>query len=1200
MDRRIEDEGLIRRYLLGELTEDERQQFEKRMMIDTELDNEVLLAEDEIVERYTEGRLPEDELEHFETSFLSTADGRQQLSFARALSKYVSTAAGEESQAAGTIHRPALWRPASVGSYWKLAAAAVVVVGLALGIWRVFFYQSEVSKGIAALAYAYREQRPFEARISGLNYAPAATTRGAAEKVDRVARHRAERILLDEVFEHPSPAAHHALGQLYLAEQKFDDAIAQFEEALKAEPNNAQPHNDLGAALMEKGRVDRFGDESGTSLKELAAALEHFSEALELDGNILEALFNRALCRQYLLLPRQAEEDWKTYLEKDPNSRWADEARQHLKEIAEQEQRKSKSTEQSFQGFIEACKSRDGDLAWDSLRQAQVRAGNSIAENLVDRYLDLLAGARREEANSILDALSCAGELAYQRVGERYVLDLAKFYKFKGSNYYKELTTARNLVDLGQKHLAASSPSAALESYLGAKLLFDRVGDRCESRCVAYWIGICYSQQGNARLGLSALQEIAETCDREGYKWLVVRGFNGVANQNLILTEYTKAISAASQSQHLAERTQDTYGLVLALAHLVEGYRSLGNYDQCLNHLQQIFWLASEQRLEPTQACLHYTFAAWVLSSKDFNRSALDYQRVALELALDQKELTMTCLAYAHLGMIYGKLKDYDEAFRQMQQALEMARSRSDLTAGLLMIAYSSLRIGDLYRQKGDLAKAIESYDESIRLNDQFNYLAFVHQAHKGLFQAYDAFGEVAQAEKQLESAISYYESHRTKILEQNNRNAFFDQEQDVYDLAIGFEISRLKNAAKAFEYSEMSRGRSLLDLVQNRGQIAGANQALDVSFSAVSQPLSLGVVRNLLPDQVQLLQYAVLDDRVIFWLVTRNRFDSFERRIRSNELNEMVRDYTLLITASSSGDREEVCKAAEQLYDLLIAPAEPLLDRRKQIFVVPDKMLNELAFQSLISPVTGRYLIEDYAIAVSPSASLLIACSREASTRTNNEESLLSVALTHFDQREVGGLPDLPSAAKEARSIADCYTSRRLLVGDRAGKKTVMTEMEGASVIHIASHFILGSSPLRSRLVLAKEPRAESDGQAPNPSLEISDVYGLRLPESRLVVLSACRTGMERYYRGEGTMSIARAFTAVGVPLVVASLWAVDSDSTTELMIRFHQYRKAGGRSSAESLRLAQIEMLKSAEGRYRHPYYWASFIVIGGYATY
>ena len=369
MAQENQDVGLIRRYLLGRLQEDELEKLEERMMVDNEFYDQVLLAEDEMVEAYVNVELQESDVADFRASFLSTPEGKQQVSYAQALREHVdgistSPAVDDvgESEDPGSgqhmveaplekelvempvadepvleskvLRPPVWWRRRELDTYLKFSAAAVIVIGLGLGIWKII-PQSEVSKGLTALARAYRDQRPIEARISGFEYAPASTTRGGEPKVDKTARNLAESLLLDAVLKHPNAATHHAAGRLYLAEKKFDEAIEQFEAALKTDSNNAQLHSDYGAALLEKGKADRAAQDGG-SLEEFARALEHLNRAVELDGSLLEALFNRALCHQYLYLSQQAEVDWKTYLQRDATSRWADEARQNITMIEEQ------------------------------------------------------------------------------------------------------------------------------------------------------------------------------------------------------------------------------------------------------------------------------------------------------------------------------------------------------------------------------------------------------------------------------------------------------------------------------------------------------------------------------------------------------------------------------------------------------------------------------------------------------------------------------------------------------------------------------------------------------------------------------------------------------------------------------------------------------------------------------------------------
>ena len=88
--------------------------------------------------------------------------------------------------------------------------------------------------------------------------------------------------------------------------------------------------------------------------------------------------------------------------------------------------------------------------------------------------------------------------------------------------------------------------------------------------------------------------------------------------------------------------------------------------------------------------------------------------------------------------------------------------------------------------------------------------------------------------------------------------------------------------------------------------------------------------------------------------------------------------------------------------------------------------------------------------------------------------------------------------------------------------------------------------------------------------------------------------------YNGEGAIGLARPFLAAHVPLVVASLWPVDSELTAELMVQFHRFRKEEKLSTVAALQQAQLTMLYNPQPAFRETKGWAAFTVIGGYATF
>jgi CHAT domain-containing protein len=151
---------------------------------------------------------------------------------------------------------------------------------------------------------------------------------------------------------------------------------------------------------------------------------------------------------------------------------------------------------------------------------------------------------------------------------------------------------------------------------------------------------------------------------------------------------------------------------------------------------------------------------------------------------------------------------------------------------------------------------------------------------------------------------------------------------------------------------------------------------------------------------------------------------------------------------------------------------------------------------------------------------------------------------------------------------------------------------LAGYAIVHFATHGILDpKEPQRSGLFLSMVGR---DGQAVNGFVGLDDIYRLRAPVN-LVVLSACRTGLGKDVRGEGLIGLTRGFMYAGASSVVASLWKVDDEATSELMKRFYFNMLQKGMTPAAALRSAQNSIRQ--EPQWSSPYYWAAFTLQGDY---
>jgi len=279
----------------------------------------------------------------------------------------------------------------------------------------------------------------------------------------------------------------------------------------------------------------------------------------------------------------------------------------------------------------------------------------------------------------------------------------------------------------------------------------------------------------------------------------------------------------------------------------------------------------------------------------------------------------------------------------------------------------------------------------------------------------------------------------------------------------------------------------------------------------------------------------------------------------------------------------------------------------RTSLIIVPDGALWELPFQTL-QPRPNRYLIEDAAIAYAPSLTALREMNklRDRKKDAASSSTLLAFGNPALGKQSISGaqavlmdekLDPLPEAERQVNAIKQIYGAPKTKVYLDAEASEAHAKAEAGSyrILHFATHGILNnSSPMYSQLLLAQsEGNRNEDGL-----LEAWEIMKLDL-KADLVVLSACETGRGRVGAGEGMIGLSWALFVAGSPTSVLSQWKVDSGSTTDLMVEFHRQLKAqlanpgDSFSAARALREADLKLLRSE--RYRHPFYWAGFVVTG-----
>jgi CHAT domain-containing protein len=173
-----------------------------------------------------------------------------------------------------------------------------------------------------------------------------------------------------------------------------------------------------------------------------------------------------------------------------------------------------------------------------------------------------------------------------------------------------------------------------------------------------------------------------------------------------------------------------------------------------------------------------------------------------------------------------------------------------------------------------------------------------------------------------------------------------------------------------------------------------------------------------------------------------------------------------------------------------------------------------------------------------------------------------------------------------------------KVYIGAEASEERAKAEAGGYRILHLATHGILNnSSPMYSHLLLAQSEGA-GNKSGEDGLLEAWEIMKLDL-NTDLTVLSACETARGRVGAGEGMIGLSWALFVAGCPTSVVSQWKVDSASATELMLEFHRRLKSqmgspvAPISAARALREAALKLQRTKE--YRHPFYWAGFVVTG-----
>ena len=407
-------------------------------------------------------------------------------------------------------------------------------------------------------------------------------------------------------------------------------------------------------------------------------------------------------------------------------------------------------------------------------------------------------------------------------------------------------------------------------------------------------------------------------------------------------------------------------------------------------------------------------------------------------------------------------------------------------------------------------------------------------------------------------------------------------QQQRARELSQQIHILR-RALEKEYSVSEKQRRGQALDLFATElDQAERAYQELMDSARSAPSGKSLqsvpasAEIQHLLPPGTALIEYVVGKEAVSILTVTVGSVMGTTVPVSPESLSSR----TELMRGLILGRSPAWVEPAGGLQRLLIAPLQRAgyLRSIQHLIIVPDGVLNYVSFAALPTG-SSTVLGDNFVIAYLPAAAALVT----AGTKESGGRTLLAMAPSDAH---------LPNATREVRSIGGLFPRGSLVIVGQGATKTLFKRVAGDyDYVHLATHGSLNrNAPWLSSLQLQSDE--QKDGR-----LELYEILNLKL-HARLVTLSACETALGSGYftdtpAGDEFVGITRAFLSAGSRSVLASLWAVNDESTRDLMVRFYRHlRNSGG---ADALARAQRE-IRNSDSRYRNPYYWAAFVMVGG----
>ena len=556
--------------------------------------------------------------------------------------------------------------------------------------------------------------------------------------------------------------------------------------------------------------------------------------------------------------------------------------------------------------------------------------------------------------------------------------------------------------------------------------------------------------------------------------------------------------------------------------------------------------------ISPSRAGVYVkvNFAHSLIRQGDINSSTAAYLATAIKEARQLNNIPAEAEANGYLGLLYEKQQQYPEAIRLTEQALQLAPAIE-----YPEIAYRWHRqLGRILEKRGERQKAIAAYDASFNTIKALR-TDLVSTPVEPIFREYVSL--LLQSEPDTPQLIK------------------------ARDVLESLQIAEIDNFFRD-PCSPVAEEPVIIDEVDKQ--------------AAVIYPIILGdrlEVIATIPGQDFRYYSAKVSKQEVQTTIRQLRRQAFNnpgfaeelRGARGNPEQQQILQQNLQQSLDQG-----ILPLSQEIYNWLIAPIAPDLKENqvKTLVFVLDGPLRNIPMSLLYDG--EKYLIEqDYNVAITSGLQL----TAPRPLKRKPLKVLAAGVTTDFPQFD---FPPIPQVETELNQIKQIFSDSEILL-DREFTQNKLQEKlqeDDFPVVHLATHGQFSSTSDRTFIV--------SGDEQGNEVINVNQLDNLLRVRSldntnpiELLVLSACNTA-----EGDNQAILGLAGVAVraGARSTLATLWAANDEATAKLMGYFYQnLAKDTNISKAQALREAQITLLQTSESQYRHPYYWAPFVLVGNW---